>query len=481
MAAKIAGMAHPTGSSALALDASRDEALAHAARLIGEAWRSFDRFRPGQPEPDPVVRALTALPLPAGPTGVHAALEEAARVLDASISQPRPRYFAFVGSSGLPVGVLADALASCHDVNLAVSALAADLVEEQALRWTGELVGFPVGGGTITSGGMLSNLTALAVARERALPGARRTGLAGRPCAVYCSVEAHQSIERAAEVLGIGADLVRGVPIDADRRLVPGALRTLIEADCAAGIAPVAVVATAGTTLTGAVDPIDAIADVCAERSVWLHVDGAYGLPGAAAPSSRARFAGLERADSASVDAHKWLYLPKACSVLMLRDPHGLESTFRHDSAYMLHDEESPVHAVDRTLEYSRPFRALKLWLALRVHGADQFRAALEGNLALARHLADRVRAADDLELLVEPQLTVVPFRHAPAGVADLDAHNERLAVALQEDGHVFVSSAVIDGRVCLRPCVVNFRTTVADVDALVDLAREVGGRLARG
>ncbi len=427
------------------------------------------------------MRALTALALPDAPTGVHAALEEAARVLDASLSQPRPRYFAFVGSSGLPVGVLADALASCHDVNLAVSALAADLVEEQALRWTGELVGFPVGGGTITSGGMLSNLTALAVARERAVPGARRTGLAGRPCAVYCSAEAHQSVERAAEVLGIGADLVRSVPLDAQRRLEPAALAQLIDADRAAGIAPVAAVATAGTTLTGAVDPIAAMADVCAARGVWLHVDGAYGLPGAAAPSTRPLFAGLERADSASVDAHKWLYLPKACSVLMLRDPHGLESTFRHDSAYMLHDDAETVHAVDRTLEYSRLFRALKLWLALRVHGAAQFRAALEDNLALARHLAARVRAADDLELLVEPQLTVVPFRHAPPGVADLDRHNERLALALQEDGHVFVSSAVVDGQVCLRPCIVNFRTTAADVDALVDLARSVGARLAAG
>jgi aromatic-L-amino-acid/L-tryptophan decarboxylase len=196
----------------------------------------------------------------------------------------------------------------------------------------------------------------------------------------------------------------------------------------------------------------------------------------------RPLFRGLERADSVAIDAHKWLYLPKACSVVLVRERAWLEAAFSHEEAYMLHAEQD-LNAVDRTLEYSRPFRALKLWLALRVHGAAAFRQALERNVALARRLAEHVRAEPSLELLVEPQLTIVPFRHVPAGVADLDAHNLALAQALQEDARVYVSAASVDGVACLRPCIVNYRTTEDDVDALVAVACELGERLvaARG
>jgi aromatic-L-amino-acid decarboxylase len=217
---------------------------------------------------------------------------------------------------------------------------------------------------------------------------------------------------------------------------------------------------------------------VCASHGVWLHVDGAYGLPAAAAPSAAQRFAGLERADSLSVDAHKWLYLPKACGVVLVRDAEALSAAFAHSESYLLH-EEGELHACDSTLEYSRPFRALKLWLAFRTHGAAEFRTALERNLAQARLLADEVRRYADLELLVEPELSIVPFRHVPPGVRDLDDHNLRLASALQADGRVFVGAATVDGVTCLRPCIVNFRTSDDDVCALVAVTREIGARIA--
>jgi aromatic-L-amino-acid decarboxylase len=410
---------------------------------------------------------------------VLTALDDAAQALDESLAPARPRYFAFVGSSGLEVGVLADALASCYDVNLATHAGVADLVERQALDWVARFVGFPASGGAFTSGGMISNLTALTAARESALPAVRETGLAGRPAALYCSAEAHYSVQRAAEVLGIGAGNVRAIAIDGDRRMVPAATAEAIDRDVADGIAPVAVVATAGTTLTGAVDPIDALAEICGARGVWLHVDGAYGLPAAAAPVTRSLFAGLERADSVVVDAHKWLYLPKACGVVLVRERAALERAFIHDEAYMLHADDG-LNAVDRTLEYSRPFRALKLWLAFRVHGAAAFREAIADNVALARRLADTIRAEPELELVVaEPQLSAVPFRHVPPGVDDVDAHNLALVEALQHDSRVYVSSAEIDGHACLRPCIVNYRTTAEDVDALVEVALELGRELA--
>jgi aromatic-L-amino-acid decarboxylase len=468
---------HAAAVKQLALDAPRSDVLAHAGKLVEEAWLSFDHARDDQPPVDDTTRGMLVTGLPEHPTPAQRVLSDAGRVLDESAAQPRPRWFGFVGSSGLEIGVIGDLLSATYDINLAIGTDAATLVERQALRWVGELVGYPGQGGSFTSGGMLSNLTALTAARERALPGSRRRGISGTPATIYCSSEAHYSIVRAAEVLGLGSDAVRSVPIDENRRARPEDVAAAIDADRAAGITPIAVIASAGTTLTGAVDPIAGLADVCAERGVWLHVDGAYGLPAAAAPSTKALFAGLERADSVSVDAHKWLYLPKACSVVLVRDKASLVEAFAHDESYILHDEDER-HAVDTTLEYSRPFRALKLWLALRTHGAEAFRAAVEQNIQQARVLRTIIESHDDLEVVGTPGLSIVPFRHLPGDGRDIDAHNLALAHALDADGRVYVSPAFVDGVAVLRPCIVNFRTTDDDVRALVDVARELGARL---
>ena len=460
----------------------RDDALQHGLSLLSEAWRGFDAARPSQPPVSPLTRDMLDEPLPALGVGVRAALDSAARVLDESLAQSRPRYFGYVGSSGLESAVLADALANSHDVNLAAESEAAHLIERQTLSWVGEFIGFPVADGAFTSGGMLSNLTALAAARTRALPNSRVNGLDGARPVVYTSAEAHASIERATEVLGIGRRGVRAVPIDSARRMRPDALRELIVADLAAGALPMAVVATAGTTLTGAVDPIGALADVCAEFGVWLHVDGAYGLPAASTDVARPLFVGLERADSVSLDAHKWLFVPKACGVLLVREEGALLAAFRHESAYMI-EEEGYSHPVDTTLEYSRPFRSLKLWTSLRSHGADAFRGAISHTIGLAQLLAELVAAHPRLELMVDaPQLSIVPFRFVPTDASiDPNALNMTLARALQSDGRVYVTSASIDGAACLRPCVVNFRTTGDDIRALVAVAAELGESLERG
>ncbi len=462
----------------LRLDATREEALERAAAIVADAWRSFDQARPGEPRIDDRLRELLRAALPAGSSSALAALDDAARMLDVSIAQPRPRFFAFVGSSGLEIGVLGDLLASCFDVNLALWAGAASEVEAQAVRWVSEFIGFPAASGAFTSGGTISNVTALAAARERALPGSRRGGMAGGRAALYCSNEAHYSVVRSAELLGIGAEHVRSLPQDERRRVIPEAVAEAVDRDRAAGIAPVAVVATAGTTLTGAVDPLDALADVCAEREVWLHVDGAYGVAAASTPSAGRLFEGLDRADSVTLDAHKWLFLPKACGVVLVRRREDLQGALAHEEDYVPHDRPDH-HMVDITLEYSRPFRALKVWLAFRAHGADAIRAAIERNLGQARLLHAELTRHDDLEPLCgEPPLSVVPFRHRPPGAA-LDEHNARLVRALQDDGRIWIAPATVDGTVCLRPCIVNYRTTDDDVRALVDVTLEVGNSLA--
>jgi aromatic-L-amino-acid/L-tryptophan decarboxylase len=471
-------MTHRDG---LPLDVSRQELLAHAAEIIVKAWQSFDTARPGEPPIDDDLKTLAKESLSEIATPARQALTEAARVLDSSLAQSRPRFFAFVGSSGLEVGVLADALASCFDVNLAVHGKSADLIEAQALRWVGEFIGYPANGGAFTSGGMVSNLTALAAAREFTLPRSRHEGLAGKRVALYCSSEAHYSVKRAAEILGIGADNVRGLPIDKTRRVESSDVTKAIDQDVKNGITPMAVVATAGTTLTGAIDPIAELAEVCKQKNVWFHVDGAYGLPAASLAEYKQKFLGLGQADSVTVDAHKWLYLPKACGVVLVKHRNTLAAAFSHNENYMLHDE-SQMNPVDMTLEYSRPFRALKLWLAFRVHGAEQFRSAIRNNLAQAKLCKELVEAEEELELLVEPQLSTVPFRHVPKHLqnneAALNEHNLKLVKYMQDDGRVYVSSAVVDGRVCLRPCFVNFRTCDDDVKVLIEVTLELGNTL---
>jgi aromatic-L-amino-acid decarboxylase len=462
----------------LRLDAPREEALEHAAKLVAEAWRSFDRPRPEEPPLDERIRRILQDPLPRGPVSVHEALDDAARALDESIAQPRPRYFAFIGSSGLEIGTLGDLLAATYDMNLAVDARAATVLEQQAVRWVGEFVGYPATNGAFTSGGTISNMTALAAARERALPGSRAAGLGGARVAVYASAEVHYSITRAVELLGIGSDRLRDIAIDERHRMRADLLAEAIDRDIRDGVTPIAVVATAGTTLTGAVDPLAAIAGVCGERGIWFHVDGAYGLP--AASVDPGRFEGAARADSVSVDAHKWLYVPKACSVVLVRERGALSEAFAHEEGYLPHQRHE-LHAVDITLEYSRPLRALKLWLAFRAHGADQFREAIRRNLAEARLLHREAAARPDFETFgAPPDLSIVPIRHVPDGVADLDAHNDALADAIQADGRVYLASALIGDEVWLRPCFVNYRTTDDDVLAVLDVAAELGERIAR-
>jgi aromatic-L-amino-acid decarboxylase len=471
-----------TSSPPLGLAGADAIALGRLSQELATAWAGFRQARPDQPDGGVAVRDLLAEGLPAAGMDLARAIDGAIAILDSSLAQTRPRYFGFVGGSGLESGVLADALAESFDINLASWSAAASELERQAVGWLADFVGFPAGDGHFTSGGTVSNLSALAAARERAVPGTRRTGVGAARLGVYCSSEAHASVVRAAELLGIGSDAVRALPLrGADRGVDPAAVAAAIDEDAAAGVVPMAVVATAGTTLTGAVDPLDELADVCAARGVWLHVDGAYGAPAAATATAGPLFRGLDRADSLTVDPHKWLFLPKACGALLVRDPEVLEQTFGHSKSYMPDEDELP-NAVDRTLEYSRPFRAFKLWLAFRVHGADTFRAAIEQNLALARLLYDMVTEHPELRPLSgPPPLSVVPFAHIPPGMDEraVDAHNTALVRRLQREARVWVASATIDDHIAIRPCFVNFRTTEEDVRFLVDAVLEAGAAVA--
>lgn len=457
------------------LPSASADALDLLSGYVSQAWESFERPRATEPVVDEALRTRLSERLPATPGDRQTALADAVSVLESSVSPSRPLFLAYIGSSGLEAGVLAAALSNAYDVNLAVSAGAADALDAQTVRWMGEFVGYPAVDGHFTSGGQTSNLTAILAARERALPGTRKTGVRAA-AAVYCSTEAHHSNIRAVEAAGLGSDAIRKIAVDEAHRMRADELDRALAADRAAGVVPVAVIATAGTTLTGAVDPIAEIAEVCERHGVWLHIDGAYGVPAAASSQAGWQFAGLDRADSVTVDAHKWMGLQKSCSLIMVRDPSVLLRTFGHDEQYMLHDHDA-VNPVDRTFEYSRPLRALKLWMAFRLYGSEQYRSWIDHTLENAARFTEQVRADARFELLHEPQLSTICFR-AVGAEGDLNTFNTELARAVQHDGRVFLAPATVDGMTCLRVCFVNFRTTASDVDQVLPVIAELADRL---
>jgi aromatic-L-amino-acid decarboxylase len=414
--------------------------------------------------------------LPRVPSEITQALEDSVDVLDASIAQSRPRFLAYIGSSGLEVGAIGDFLASSYDINQAVDSRAATMLEQQTARWVGEFIGYPNAIGYFTSGGMVSNLTALATARSLVLPQSRRSGI-DRKVAIYASIESHYSVSRAVEVLGIGTDALRLIEIDDHRRMRVDLLAEKIREDLTAGVTPIAIVATAGTTLTGAIDPIREIAKIAKAHRIWLHVDGAYGVP-AAGTYQAPLFSGIEEADSITIDAHKWLFVPKSCSVVLMKNRENLAKTFSHEEAYMPHFEDN-YNPVDLTLEYSRPLRALKLWIAFRTHGADAFKRAIEKNIELAKMTYEIASKRDDFRTLpFSPDLSIVPIQFQDPRHPDSSALNDRLCQAILDDGRFFISTAQIDGETWLRPCYTNFRTTEQDVTALFEVIEELSHTL---
>jgi glutamate/tyrosine decarboxylase-like PLP-dependent enzyme len=420
-----------------------------------------------------------------------------------------PGFAAWVNSPPHPLGVLAEALAAAMDPSVAGGNHAAVHVEHQVIRWFAGLLGWSGGySGQLVSGGSAATLTALAVARHRAAARAgtddRRDGLAGLAgrLVLYTGTESHSCVTKAAEVLGLGSASIRVVPSDGDHRMRPDELEGLVLADQAAGKLGVAVVATAGTTNTGAIDPLGEIGRVCARHGLWLHVDGAYGAPPILLLDGyRTARDGLARADSLAVDAHKWLYAPVDAGLVLLRDGATARDTFSLVPAYLRTDEDEdgpggPVWFSEYGLEQTRPFRALKVWMQLRHLGRDGYRRLIAADLAAAEELRRAVVASADFELLASG-LSVVCFRHRPAGMdpaqldragldragldrASLDRHNQAVLKAVQLGGRAFLAGTSVDGAFALRACIVNPGLTVARAPDLLREIREQAAELLR-
>jgi glutamate/tyrosine decarboxylase-like PLP-dependent enzyme len=448
-----------------------------------------------RPFPVAEATAMAAEPVPdRGAPAAEVLADVRRRVLPYPFGNGHPRFSAWVNPPPHLLGVLAEAVAAAMNPSVAGGNHAAVHVERQVVRWFADLAGLPPGsGGLLVSGGSTATLTAFATARHRAAARAgtdvRADGLQGhdRRFVLYLGAEGHGSARKAAELLGLGSRHVRLVPADGQGRMRPDLLRAAVERDLAAGEVPVAVMASAGTVNTGAVDPLDEIADVCRDLGVWLHVDGAYGAP---ALLLLDRYAGhrpgLARADSIALDPHKWLYAPVDAGLLLLREPAAARDAFSLVPDYLRTDGDptgvgGPVWFSEFGFEQTRPFRALKVWMLLRHLGLAGYRELVAHDVAVAERLADGVRAAPDLELLAAG-LSVVCFRYRPPGLDDpqrLDALDGAVLTAVQLGGRAFVGGTTVDGATALRACVVNPRTGGADVDAVLADVRAAGARLA--
>ncbi len=415
---------------------------------------------------------LFALPLPERGLGSEA-LPALREVMEHGRVQ-NGRFFGYVQGPGEPVAALGDLFASVLNQNMTAwrSSPSGITIERTVVRWLAEAVGCKGFFGTLTGGGSPANLMGLAMAREAKTPG-NEHGLWGANAGViYASEQVHMAVPKAVAMLGIGRDHLRYIPCDDAYRMVPAELERALREDEANGRTPIAVVASAGTVNTGAIDPLREIAAIARAHNVWLHVDGAYGaLAAIAAPE---RFDGIELVDSLSLDPHKWLYQPLDCGCLLYRDINNARKTFMYTGSYAKQLSSDPIEGFaffEESMELSRRCRALKLWLSLRYHGLESFRAAIRRDLDHAQQLARAVDAAPELERLAPVALSAVCFRHIvrpDAADEERNAFNLALLKRMIRRGKVYMSNAELKGKFCLRACIVNHLTKDSDIDAAV-------------
>jgi len=431
-------------------------------------------------------------------------LDDCRVILDNSRHNGHPRFFGYVASPATAPGAFADLIASTLNANVTSwrSGPAATEIERTVVDWLASLIGYSndtqEAHGLLTSGGSMANLTALLIAhRTKSGTHVSSAGLWNQraPMTIYASDQIHMSIPKAADILGLGRAQVRLVAADDRFHMNVELLRRTLAGDLESGLKPFCVVASAGTVNTGAVDPLDEIADLAEEFGLWFHIDGAYGALAALDETKRPLFRGLARADSISLDPHKWLYVPIDSGCLLFRDEARARAAFSFDSAdYIKVHEQNADEAFafwNYGPELSRRFRALKIWLTLRYYGMQRIAASISEDNALAAYLAEQVEAATDFELLATPELSICCFRYVPPALrsrlesklrtrgdddsinAELDQLNTNIMNVVQRGGRAYLSSATVGGKFALRACITNFRTTRADIDQTLEIVRD--------
>lgn len=462
---------------------------------IAEFLESLPRRSVTPHELPSVVRAqLPTRSVPEVGTEPGALLNEAVQLLfEHSLFNGHPRFWGYISSSAAPIGALADLLAATVNPNVGGwgPAPIATEIEAQTVRWIAELIGYTSDcGGLLVSGGNMANFVGILAARKaQAQWDVRKQGL--RPSGtgrlrLYASEETHTWIQKGADLFGFGTDAISWIPTDERLRVDLKALRSRIRTDRQNGDVPFVVVGTAGSVSTGVIDPLPELAAICREEGLWFHVDGAYGGLAAMLSNAPRDLQGLREADSVAVDPHKWLYAPLEAGCVIVRHAKQLRDTFSYHPVYYRLDEEEPaINYHEYGLQNSRGFRALKVWLALRQVGRAGYQRMIGDDIALAHELAERVQAHPELELCTQ-NLSITTFRYVPKGLqmgaeaseAYLNELNSTLLLQLQESGEAYLSNAIVRGKFLLRACIVNFRTSLADVSALPGLVTRIGSEL---
>ncbi len=437
-----------------------------------------------QPLTETQRQQLLHQPLPQQPGPPESLIERFAQdILPYPMGNNSPRFFAWVNSPAAPLGILAEMMAAGLNPSVAGGDHAATYVEHAVLNWLKQIMGFPAdAGGILVSGGSVANLTGLAVMRAvKAVGNVREGGLPDEPApmVIYASEQGHSSLQKAVELLGFGSRYLRHIPVDEDYRMDTAALRQAIAEDRTAGLRPVAVAASAGTVNTGAIDPLDEIADICQSEDLWFHVDGAYGAVGILAQQTAGLYSGIERADSLALDPHKWMYVPIECGCTLVRDAQAMRDAFSLVPTYLRDDRVLPWFA-EFGIQQTRNFRALKLWMTMQQIGIQGYSDLLSRDIALARFLQERIRQRDDFELFAAGPLSITCFRYHPpeADPARLNDINQKLLERVQQEGQVYLTSTTLREQTVLRACIVNFRTAEADLEFLLDTLAAAGQKV---
>jgi aromatic-L-amino-acid/L-tryptophan decarboxylase len=468
------------------------------ARALGEAlvelWGELLERLPEQPVSRDFqldqVRDAVGLEVPEEPMEPERLVEHLRGLaLEQSVYLGHPGFLAYICGPGTVPGAAAGLVAGALNQNVGGWRLSpgASEIERHLTGWLAERFGLPAGaGGLMVAGGAMANFVGLKLARDAAAgQGVRERGMrAAPPLAIYASAESHIVIRRAADMLGLGTEVVRSIPVDERFRMRVDDLTAALEDDLEAGVTPAAIVATAGTTQTGSIDPLREVAELCRGHGAWMHVDACYGGPAVLADDLRPLFEGIEQADSIAVDPHKWMYTDVPGSCLLVRTLDSLPASFAGDAGYIWLAEEARQGIDTGQLgpDFSRGFSALKVWMSLLAHGRAAYARRISHDAALARYLGELVEERPDFELTAPVGLSICCFRYAPPDLRGddeaLDRLNERIMTAIHADGRTYCSNAVLNDRFCLRACVVNFRTEAEDLETVLDVAAEHGERL---
>ncbi len=437
--------------------------------------------------------------LPENGTGVEALLSKTTDLLfNHSLLNGHPKFLGYITSSAAPIGALADLLAAAVNPNVGANILSpmATEIEKQTVKWLAEFIGVsPSYGGLLVSGGNMANFTAFLAARTAKAPKSiKENGISNDTdkLVVYCSKTTHTWIEKAVVLFGLGTKSIRWILADAENKMDTKVLEQTIKDDLKNGCKPIMVVGTAGDVSTGAVDDLKAIAAVCKTYNLWFHVDGAYGIPAAVIPELKSMFEGIEEADSIALDPHKWLYSPLEAGCTLVKDPNHLIETYSSHPVYYNfgnNEEALTQNYYEYGLQNSRGFRALKVWLALQQVGRSGYIKMIDEDIQLSRLLFEKADNHPELEAITQ-NLSIATFRYVPSDYAGEAEHkeaylnklNEALLNDLQQGGEVFLSNAVMNEKYCLRGCIVNFRTSVKDIEDIIEIVvtegRKIHGKL---